>query len=335
MSVLFAIIRGKWHAVAPAAGGGAVVVGEGPRVTLGLADEPGESLEGDSWVGAFVALGSRLRHFLPKLGDRQLIVALSVPRRDFCAALVGAGWMLSSRAPTLGEPIDVFRAASPGTALRAVTDKVIATGTFSRLDADRKDPRVLTAGRQFPLDRYKAVAVLDGECPTVIGEVPAPGFLAEFTGTAATWLSRVAAPPMDLALVGTAKWLWEDLAACIGNASGDGGLGTPLANYVLPVSDKAATWATEIIPATRLGEGGSIPADCTAAILDGHGAIKYLNDLTTPILVCIIDRSVADDSAAELVAQARAANSRPVSVKGELQWHPAAGVEALAFTVAL
>jgi hypothetical protein len=312
-----------------------VVRVEGPKVILGLSDEPGQSLEGDSWIGAFVALGSLLRGYLPRLESRQLVVALSVPRRDYCAALLGAGWMLSSAAPDLGEPIDVFRAAVPGVVLRAVTDKKIATGAFSRLVADRTAPRVITAGTQLLLDRYKAVAVIDGGCPAVFGDVPAPGFLAEFTGAAPTWLSRVAAPPMDLALVGTAKWLMEDLEACIGNAAPGGGDGTPLANYVLPISERAATWATEVIPASRLGEGVGIRADCTAAVLDGYGAIKYLNDLTTPILVCIIDRSVADDSAAELVAQARAANSRPVPVRGGLRWEPPAGVEVLAFTVAL
>lgn len=309
---------------------------EGPQVILGLADEPGQPLEGDSWIGAFVALGSLLRRYLPRLGNRQLVVALSVPRRDFCAALLGAGWMLSSSAPDLGEPIDVFRAAVPGVVLRAVTEKKIATGAFSRMVADRTAPRVITAGTQLLLDRYKAVAVLDGGCPTaVFGDVPAPGFLAEFTGAASTWLNRVAAPPTDLALVGTAKWLMDDLEACIGNAAPVGGEGTPLANYVLPVSAKAATWATEIIPASRLGEGGGIHAGCTAAVLDGYGAIKYLNDLTNPILVCIIDRSVADDSAAEQIAQARVANSRPVPVRGDLRWEPPAGVEVLAFTVAL
>lgn len=305
-----------------------------PRVLLGIADNPGAPLASDAFIGAFVSLGSLLRRYRPRLEGRQLVVALSAPRRDYVAALVGAGWMLSSPAPRLDEPIEVFRTVAPGTCLRAVTDRVVVTGAFSKLDEARRDPRVITGGKLRTVDRYKAVAVLDGDCESIETELPDPGFLAELTRTAGTWLARIAAPAMDLALVGTAKWLREDLEACIGNGADEAASGTPLANYVLPRSDRVATWATTVVPSARLGEGDAVPSRCTAAILDRYGAIKYLNDITTPIVVCVIDRSVADDSAAELVIQARVSNSRPVSVTDDLHWQPPLGVAALAFTVA-
>ena len=78
-----------------------------------------------------------------------------------------------------------------------------------------------------------------------------------------------------------------------------------------------------------------LPESCSAAILDRYGAIKYLNDVTVPIVVCIVDRSVADESAAETIIEARHNNSRPVAVVDELHWRPPTAVEALAFTVAL
>ena len=306
-----------------------------PRVMLGIADEAGAPLMADPFIGAFVSLGSLLRRYLPRLEGRQLVVALSVPCRDYTAALIGAGWVLSGPAAELDEPIDVFRHADRQTYLRAVTEKKVVTGIFSTLDETRTPPRVMTGGKNRTVDWYKAVAVLADACDSIEGDVPEPGFLAALTGAATTWLERIAAPAQDLALVGTSKWLREDLAACVGNAAEDGAVGTPLANYLLPITDKAATWATAVIPSARLGEGNKIPSDRTAAILDGYGAIKYLRDITVPIVVGIVDRSIADDSSAELVVQARVSNSRPVSIKENLHWQPPVGVEVLAFTVAL
>ena len=140
---------------------------------------------------------------------------------------------------------------------------------------------------------------------------------------------------MDLALVGTSKWLREDLQAAIRNGASVGDSGTTLGTYVLPYDDRAATWSTPVITAARLGEGEALPESCIAVILDRYGAIKYLNEITTPIVVCIVDRSVADESAAETIIEARHNNSRPVSVVDELQWRPPTAVEALAFTVAV
>ena len=306
-----------------------------PRMLLGLADLPDEPLQGDSWIGSFLALGVRLRKYLPTLAGRQLVVALSVPRRDYVAALVGTGWMLSSPAPELDEPIEVFRAASPGAYLRAVTDTVVDSGVFTKLEEDRSDPRVTTGGITRLVAFYKAVAVLDTACENVQTEVPNSGFLGEWTGVSRTWLQRMAAPSADLVLVGTKKWLHEDLEACIGDAGFEGGMGTRLENYVLPTGGKAGTWATKIIPAARLAEGESLPPRCAAVVLDRYGAIKYLDDMEVPIVVCVVDRSVADDSSAELIMQARLSNSRPVSSGDDLGWYPPAGVEAIAFTVAI
>lgn len=310
-------------------------VSAGPRVMLGLADGEGEPLVGAPWIGAFVSLGSRLRRYAAELDGRQLVLAVSVPRRDYVAALIGSGWMLSSPAPVLDEPLAVFEASDRSTCLRAVTEKLIVTGRFTSLEAHSSGLRVRTGGKFLPVDRYRAVTLLDGECESAVGEVPAGGYLADLTGASASWLERLAVPPMDLALVGTSKWLREDLEALVGDGVTEGALGTTLGTYVLPLEPRAASWSTPIISASRLGEGEVLPESCSAAILDRYGAIKYLNDVTVPIVVCIVDRSVADESAAETIIEARHNNSRPVAVVGELHWRPPTAVEALAFTVAL
>lgn len=306
-----------------------------PRTLLGIADAPTDPLIADAWVGAFVSLGSLLRRYLPKLGGRQLVLAVSVPRRDYVAALIGSGWMLSSPAPMLEEPLAVFEASDRSTYLRAVTSRLIVTGQFTKLEPHSSGPRVLTGGKLLPADRYLAVAVLDGDCEPAVGDVPGGGYLAELTGASASWLERLAAPPMDLALIGTSKWLREDLAALVGDGVSEGASGTAMATYVLPFEPRAATWSTPIISAAQLGEGEALPESCAMAILDRYGAIKYLNDITTSIVVCLVDRSVADESAAETIIEARHNNSQPVSIVDELRWHPPEAVEALAFTVTL
>lgn len=306
---------------------------ERPRVTLGIADEVDDVLASDPFIGGFVSLGSLLRRYLPNLGGRQLVVAVSVPRRDYAAALVGAGWMLSASAPDLGDPVGAFRRMSQGMFARAVTSEAVVSGAFTRIDEARPPARVLIGGKVLTLSSLRAVTALDSSCESTKGDMPKPGYLAHLTSAADSWYQRIAAPPRDLAIVGTTKWLLKDFASLIGGSlSSDDS--APLSNYVLPNVAKAAAWGTTIISSAQLRENDPIPAECQAVILDRYGAIKYLDEITVPIVVCIIDRSVADDSAAELVVQARVANSQPIGLKS-LRWTCPTGFEAMAFTVAL
>ena len=305
-----------------------------PRVMLGIADDPIAPLVSAAWIGAFVSLGARLRRYAAELHGRQLVVALSVPRRDYVAALIGSGWMLSSQAPVLDEALAVFGASDRMTYLRAVTEKLVVTGQFTRVKPHPAGSRVLTGGRLLPADRFRAVAVLDRACESVVQEVPSGGYLADLTGASATWLERLASPPMDLALVGTIKWLHEDLKAVVGDGTTEGAAGIALGTYILPCEARAATWSTPIISSASLGEGETVPESCSLVALDRYGAVKYLNDITAPIVVCIVDRSVADESAAETIIEARHNNSRPISIRDDLHWRPPRAVEALAFTVA-
>ncbi|WP_258934186.1 hypothetical protein [Nesterenkonia pannonica] len=85
----------------------------------------------------------------------------------------------------------------------------------------------------------------------------------------------------------------------------------------------------------RLADLLPLPQDLNAVILDGGGAIKYLGDIEAPVVICVLDRSVADESVAELVMQLRNTRGEPLSLMSDLGWQPPDGVEALAFTVAL
>jgi hypothetical protein len=308
--------------------------GTPPRM-LGIADRPGEHLATDAFIGAFVSLGSLLRRYVRNLSRRQLIVAISVPRRDYVAALIGAGWMVSAPSPALDPPLEVFRRTSPGSCLRAVTEHEVVTGTFTCLNETRSPARVITGGKMVMVDSFRAVSPIASSTENRRSGVPEPGFLGELSGASSSWLERIACPPADLALVGTPKWLLSDLAALVGNGADGQDAGTPLMNYVLPELPTSATWSTPVIASARMREGNPIPPACALVVLDRYGAIKYLDDVTVPIAVCIIDRSVADDSAAELVIQARVSGSTPISLVDELRWRPPTGIEALGFTVEL
>ncbi|MFC0105663.1 hypothetical protein [Kibdelosporangium aridum] len=223
----------------------------------------------------------------------------------------------------------------PGTPVRGVTDTQVIAGSFRRIDEGRRDPRVRIAERVYLADRFRAASVLDEPVELVVTPLPLPGVLAQRTGVAESWLARVACPPADLAMIGTAAWLREDLSACVGSPVDSRCATVPLASYVLPEGTGVATWSTRIMSAFRLADHLPIPRRFLGAILDGYGAIRYLNDIDVPIVVCVIDRSLCDESAAEVVMQARNANSQPVMLHDVCGWRPPAGIEALAFTVAL
>ncbi|MCP5120385.1 MAG: hypothetical protein GY953_57045, partial [bacterium] len=77
------------------------------------------------------------------------------------------------------------------------------------------------------------------------------------------------------------------------------------------------------------------PAEARACVLDGAGAIKYLTEIETPVVVCVLDRSVSDDAAGEMVVQLRNSRGEPVSIPDELGWRAPDGIEAMAFSVPL
>jgi hypothetical protein len=70
-------------------------------------------------------------------------------------------------------------------------------------------------------------------------------------------------------------------------------------------------------------------------VLDGAAATKYLPAIEAPVVVSMIDRSIADDSVPESVISYRNMRGEPVSLEHGLHWKPPAGVEVLGFEVPL
>lgn len=329
------------------------------RVRLALTEHPMEAPVAAPWIGPLVALGGRASRYTPKLGsDRQLVVVLSVPQRDFAAALIGSGWIMNSAAPLLPGPIDVLRPLDSGTPVRVVTHNEVIADRFLNIDGSKEPARIRLTGSQWLATAIRAAAVIDGELDGPIRmRRPNPSTVAQIARLDDAWDARLAAPEADLAIIGTHKWLLEDLNAYLtregetivpdllvaefGKAGSTQrahelpGLAGKLADLLLPAGKKCATWFTRLYASARLSDHLPLPSDIRAAILDGAGAVKYVAEVEAPIVICILDRSVADETAAEMVIQLRNSRGEPISLKEDLSWRPPAGIEALAFTVPL
>lgn len=312
------------------------------RVRLWISEHSHAPRKAEFWIGPLVALGGMAARHAQERPARQLIVAVSVPRRDFAAALVGCGWVLGSPTPQLDAPLEVLRGLSTETPVRLVTEREVVTDRFIRL-RDDPDPRVELRKSLWLSSRVRAAARLPSlELPL---RTPRPrlGSVGRWAHLDANWDDRLASPAVDLAIVGTRKCLEEDISASFGiggetaahsNAPAENNANT-IASLLLPKNERVATWFTRLFASSRLADELPLPSDIRAAVLDGAGAIKYLTEIEAPLVICILDRSVEDNTAGEILVQLRNTRGEPCSLSEDLGWRAPAGIEALAFTVAL
>lgn len=306
----------------------------GSRVRLVLSESAEQPGRAATWIGPLLALGTRASRHARRISGRQLIIAVSVPKRDFAAALVGCGWVLASEAPTLRDPLEALRELEPGQALRAVNSRHVITGHFSSLDESVNPPRAQFAGSNWRVDGIRALAPIAELDQSERAPRPDPGSMEHMSRLDIAWDARLAKPAADLAIVGTLTWLKEDFGAHLGREN-DGLPANSIGEVLMPRVGRAATWFTRLLPSARLADNLPLPPDLNAAILDGNGAVKYLAEIEVPVVICVLDRSVADETAAEMVVQLRNTRGEPISLAEDLGWRPPAGVEAVGFTVAL
>ena len=306
----------------------------GARTQLVLSEYPGGHGRAAHWIGPIVALGTRAARHHRRTGDRQLVIALSVPKRDFAAALIGCGWVLASEAPTLPDPLDTLKRMQPGQPLRAVNSRHVIMGAFSSLNEAMDPPQAQFAGSKWRVDGIRALAALEELDAPEREPRPEPGSLEHMARLHLAWDARLALPAADLAIVGTLKWLEQDLDVYLAKDE-DVLPPSSIRSLLKPKVTKSATWFTRLFASAQLADHLPLTKDLNAVILDGNGAIKYLGDIEVPVVICVLDRSVADETAAELVTQLRNTRGEPLSLSDDLGWSPPTGVEALAFTVAL
>ena len=295
-----------------------------------------------SWAGSLVAIGGMASRLSTGLSARQLIVAVSVPSRDFAAALIGYGWVLDREPLDLRNPLETLRRMDPETPVRLVVEQHVLVDYFVEFH-DSDDPRIELRNSQWQGSKIRAVAELEALEEPLRMPRPLLGSIGQWWNLEGTWDNWLASPIADLAIIGTRKWLREDLTSGIRREGGQAysqGSGAELqANTIggllLPNEERAATWHTRLISSSSLAEHLPLPKEVRAAVLDGAGAIKHLTEIETSVVFCILDRSIADETAGEIVKQQRNTRGIPDSLTEDVGRRLSPGVEALAFTVAL
>lgn len=302
-----------------------------PRTTFSLADSAESAPVNVSWAADLLALGARLARHADTLRNRQLVVAISVPRRDFAAALIGAGWTLTRPIRAgVGSPLEVAKELGPNAWYRAVNKSYVYVGELRELNEAVSPARMRFAGSHFEVTgflRMAPSAALDGARRE---DRVHPGSVVRYARADESWADRMVAPAQDLAIVGIASRLSADLDAVlcrVGDSDGD-----LLKTLLMPWSSDSATWFSRIFSSATLDE---VPSGFDAVILDGQSAIKYVAEILAPIVVCILDRSVADETQAENLVNMRRTEGVPVDLVRELDWHPPMGIETMAFEVRL
>lgn len=290
------------------------------------------------WIGELVALGARTARYVRNLTRRQLVVVISVPTRDFAAVLIGCGWTLAARRPRLTPPAEAVAVLEPGTPVRVVTDHHVITDTFNGIEWGDGGERIRLGGRQWVFSHVKALAVLDelADAHKCRQTVPLPGSVSAWTGVSNYWEEHLAAPPADLAIVGTGSWLEDEMSASLGRngATTLSALGDDIRGLLLPHTPEAATWSTKVYLASRFDPDDGLDDGLRAIVLDGANTATYLSAIEVPVVFVVLDRRAADETAAEAVLLHRS-TGEPLSLTDKLHWQPMPGIEGLAYTVPL
>lgn len=282
------------------------------------------------WAGPLLALGARLARQPQPDPESRLVVALTVPTRDLAAALIATGWALTrpvTAPPAVEEVLETLQPSSP---VRMVASRELVADRFVSYEVVGGRPRVRVGASGWLLEKVDMLLPAPGLPATRFRRtgLTLPGSLVTSVDRARTWLVAQVACGADVVLVGTKSCLAAEMAVRPGR--GNLGVGHNSFGEILrPDDGSRSAWGSAILPAARFEEA-VVPPEARLAVLDGSSAIGWLNDLTTDFSVAIIDRSVADDFAAESIIQLRSMGGTPVSLY-RLGWQPPTGVEALVF----
>lgn len=291
------------------------------------------------WIDHLVSCGLRAARYVSKLEDKQLVLALSVPQRDYAAALIACGWVLGAQRPSISDPRTFLDKVQPGTIIRLATKDKVVVAKYCRIGTSSNGATIVTNEGTWCIEKIRAINVVpDGssyvEVPCKQGR-PEPGSLARMAGIDSGWDSWLVSLPSDLVVIGTRSWIDRELSSCICK-SGDSNIGNnEIQTVLLPKHHGAAVWNTQILSHVDRQACLELPKTVSVVILDGSGAIKYLPDVQAKIVICILDRSMATESAEEFIVQYRNTRGVAISLRDGLGWKMPAAFEYMAFEVGL
>ena len=281
------------------------------------------------WANHLLALGARLARRSPSLGsDTRLVVALTVPTRDLAAVLIGTGWALTRPIKIPAPPAEVLSTLVSGTPVLLLTEgHYLFAETF--YGSRTRDGQILVhvGAPSYRLEQIKYLVPgppLDGHDGKM--KVPIPGSLVTSAGRETQWEAEQVSSASDVVFVGTKSWITDEMKIKIGHERSSL---NSFAELLRPNDGSRPSWGSSILPAVR-SEEAIVPSEASLAILDGTTAASWINELSCAVTVAIIDRSSADDFAAEPILQVRRIGGTPVSLQ-DLGWKPPSGIEALAF----
>jgi len=285
------------------------------------------------WADGLFDLGARANQYINSpdriAPDDQLFIAITVPVRDMAASLIAAGWMMTAPVRTSStEWRSVLAHTEHGILLRMITNRFVILDRYLGFDGER-----LSLGGVFGADAVRAVSRVTADIEHPCSRMkapPAPPFGRPRVKTQDEWVRFLCSPPEGLAVVGSKAALLSDLAVRVG-VEGQSTHALHLGDIVLPRVGNVATWATELISPPSLPDDPEDAPTFAAAILDGAPAIKAADQIDAPLLIAVVDRSVMDDTASELVVQRR--NTRGVAIRPDIDlgWMPPPGIEVAAF----
>lgn len=295
-----------------------------------LDDEVPESVHAE-WAGELLNLGTRLGRLDQQKPGVRLVVAITVPTRNFAAALIAAGWVLAQPTECTLDVAQVLQDLEPGTPVRMMVGSELIADRYIRVEKIGTQHRVRVGGSAWLIEKIGWLMPAPDLDDHRFGRavLSRPGSVVNWAGRAETWHISQGSCGADVVIVGTRSWLLGELGIRLGATDDLLADHNSLRELLRPDDGVRSAWASALLPAARFEEA-VIPSECRLALLDGNSAIGWITDMTTEVVVAIIDRSISNDFAAESIMQLRSMAGIPLPLT-DIGWHPPTGVEALAF----
>lgn len=298
---------------------------------VALADS-GVAVSSAPWAGELLALGQNLARYRRAEG-RQAIVAVTLPARDYGAVLAACGWVLGCEVSDSCEWMDQLAGLARGVPVRMVMQDRVVVDRFYGCRSASGGMRVHVGRSQWAVSKVTCLEVDERADESGFGwqQIPRAGGLISAYVDSARWRRMFGAARASVAIIGVKSRLWGELELRA-TRRGSSQPFDRLRDIVRPRRAGSISWGSVVVP------GGSddlpdLPGEAGLTIVDGASAVRWLPEVRTPVVLAIIDRGSADESAVAAVLQLRSTGA-PVPAE-RFGWAPASGMEASVFEVPL